>query len=84
MVDKKKAVCKTARRAHSQKLINRKYFNTLYPYYKFPENVINQEELNPLAKGLRLWVRLFQSAFYTYVLVLLYVLTYLPKYVLYE
>ena len=40
-------------------LINRKYFNPLYPYYKFPENVINQEELNPLAKGLRLWVRLF-------------------------
>ena len=45
----------------------RKKTTTLCPYYKFPENVINQEELTPLAKGLRLWVRLFQTAFYTYV-----------------
>ena len=60
----------------------RKETTTLCPYYKFPENVINQEELTPLAKGLRLWVRLFQSAFYMYLLVL-YVLTYLSMYVLY-
>ena len=43
-----------------------KYFNQLCPYYKFSENVINQEELAPLAKGLRLWVRLFLSAFHMY------------------